>query len=650
MRKISNLENTILTLLEDTSRNLRATPLNLGGISGIGGGVGTIPGGFIGQLTQSRVAYDTDELATDYTPASGMSLLDNLNHIRERIGVLESGGSITVVDNNTPASFYDVDTIEFSGGVILTDLGGGNVRVVVTASGGGGGGIPEAPVDSLSYLRNNSAWVSADAEYFRLDTANRPITGKLEVYAGVGESATTYLQGDGDVYVLDAEQYTINDAVTSPVEFLYRETSGTGNITAPLMEITETKLGAGNITGPIWQVTSLGSILSAYTPNIVNSGLASLYFDTNTVITASGELLSLRNDGTEKFYVNGSGIAYSSEGKLIPEAPLNSILYGRIDGGWSTTTDVQIFTSSGNWTKPTGAKSIQVILYGGGGGGGGGKSDATGSSRAGGSGGGGGARTEKTINAVDITSPASVTVGTGGGGGAGGTGSNGTNGAGGGISSFHNKIFAGGGGGGLGGVNLTLSGGGGGGSIGSGQLGQSAANSLGGLPSTTAGLDGTGGGGAGGVSANTGRNAENGGGGGGGSVYNNTNSVHAGSSINGGGGGGGGSSRSSGNVDRLAGEGGKSLSYAVGGGGAAGSTTAGVGSNGNDGTDGDSSLGGDGGGGGGSATGSNVVGNGGAGGVPAGGGGGGGVSGSAAVIAGNGGDGGEGLVIVITHF
>ena len=58
-----------------------AQPLYLGGTAGSSGGVGSPAGGFIGQLVQSKVAYDTTEGSSAPTSGSA-SLVDNLNHIR----------------------------------------------------------------------------------------------------------------------------------------------------------------------------------------------------------------------------------------------------------------------------------------------------------------------------------------------------------------------------------------------------------------------------------------------------------------------------------------------------------------------------------------------------------------------------------------
>lgn len=68
-------------------------PLYLGGSNGPNGGTGSPPGGFIGRLLQRFVTYDETEAATS-SSGSNPSLVDNLNHIRQRLFVLESGSGL----------------------------------------------------------------------------------------------------------------------------------------------------------------------------------------------------------------------------------------------------------------------------------------------------------------------------------------------------------------------------------------------------------------------------------------------------------------------------------------------------------------------------------------------------------------------------
>jgi len=145
-----NFDYVVLDMIESAAKASQTKPLNLGGISGSGGGIGGPPGGFIGRLNQTRVSYDIDELASSGIPISGSSLLDNLNHIRYRLDAVEASGvsgTITVVDDDTPATYTVTDTVHFSGaGVTVVDLGAGDVRVEITATGSGGGGA----VDSVN--------------------------------------------------------------------------------------------------------------------------------------------------------------------------------------------------------------------------------------------------------------------------------------------------------------------------------------------------------------------------------------------------------------------------------------------------------------------------------------------------------------------
>jgi hypothetical protein len=118
---------------------------------------------------------------------------------------------------------------------------------------------------------------------------------------------------------------------------------------------------------------------------------------------------------------NGADISFDETWKTV-DLSYDGATWNVVSVIPSTTSadkvNIQVFTASGTWTKPSGASLAQVILIGGGGGGGSGAvGEASSSTFAGGGGGGGGAFVSGIIPASQLSGTESVTVGGGGGGG-----------------------------------------------------------------------------------------------------------------------------------------------------------------------------------------------------------------------------------------
>ena len=115
-------EQQFFEYLKTLERNIKASPLYLGLGSGAGSNI-------IGTLPQTRVSYDSVELASSLTPFSP-SLLDNLNHIRKDIETLSA---VPSGESFIPGHVIYDDTIELEQREKLV-LSGAGVTIVDNVS------------------------------------------------------------------------------------------------------------------------------------------------------------------------------------------------------------------------------------------------------------------------------------------------------------------------------------------------------------------------------------------------------------------------------------------------------------------------------------------------------------------------------------
>ena len=126
---------------------------------------------------------------------------------------------------------------------------------------------------------------------------------------------------------------------------LSRTQSGTGGADANFISIIDNPTTSGSKTGKILTVTIDTSLRMDFNPRVLVSGENAYILDTCNLLTTS-RILSLRNQGTEKFYVDASGNAYA-----------NGILLGAGGGGVTPTDNILFWDTENSYYTPYSTKT-----------------------------------------------------------------------------------------------------------------------------------------------------------------------------------------------------------------------------------------------------------------------------------------------------
>lgn len=326
----SDIDKLIMNEIDSMARYVNLRPLILGSSAGVSGGAGGRPGGFIGQLSQKKVAFDTSEGSSPNIPTgvgiSGSSLLHNLNRIRGGWSLADNSilprhvaSGILTVSEFGNGTFEEVAHILFSG-VNIYQEGTGKIVVAIASGGGGGAGTITGGVEFIETVGANLAFRPTNVHTVGTNGRYTSVQDALDNNPGSITNIQTFL--------LDSEIFPGDIQVGN-----YQEVYSLGQ-RAAVISGTVTMIGTRSALGNIRITTGLGH-------GIVVSG-GSPYIFNNSITTLAGAYSIKVNTGTATIKSNnlaGGDVKLDGGAALLLDNYYNSGVDLLADGSTSFIDD-----------------------------------------------------------------------------------------------------------------------------------------------------------------------------------------------------------------------------------------------------------------------------------------------------------------------
>jgi hypothetical protein len=291
----------------------------------------------------------------------------------------------------------------------------GKVNTVASAAGGAGLNLPHGAAPTTPV--NGDIWTTTSGLFARINAGTQQ-------YMSLGNTQTV----SGSITFSNANQTLGNSTAAGTINV------GTG---ATISGSTKAvNIGTGGVAGSTTNI-AIGSTTGTSTTTLqgITNGVTAAA-DTNSVALATtayvvGQASAVAPSNDAATAAVGTSLRYARADHVhlnpLPAGGSANQVLAKVDAtsyntqwvtpsGGGSATDYQEFTTPGTftWTKPAGAKWVDVVMFGGGGGGGAGGRYATSSARSGGAGGSGGTVLAARISASALGATQSIVVGAAG--------------------------------------------------------------------------------------------------------------------------------------------------------------------------------------------------------------------------------------------